>query len=322
MGTTYKLFKLKNREFSFDVDVSMLPCGLNGAFYLVEMPKDGTGYCDAQCPHDIKFINGEANIKDWSPTKAKGHYGSCCAEMDIWEANSMATAYTPHPCALDGQLRCEGKDCGDGGGWATGQRYEGKCDADGCDFNSYRMGDQTFFGKGSSFKIDTSRPITVVTQFLTTDGTDTGDLSEIRRIYVQDGKQINNSHASISNLTADSVSDPACNAQKKAFGDINDFSKKGGLKQMGAALERGMVLVLSIWDDAASQMLWLDSDDPKDKSATIPGVARGPCSITSGKPSDVRSKYPDAAVKYMNIKYGSIGSTINPKDRDQIGIVV
>ena len=22
----------------------------------------GTGYCDAQCPHDIKFINGEANL--------------------------------------------------------------------------------------------------------------------------------------------------------------------------------------------------------------------------------------------------------------------
>merc|ERR1712050_440574 len=45
----------------------------------------------------------------------------------------------------------------------------------------------------------------------------------------------------------------------------------------------------------------------------IPGVGRGPCPITSGKPSDVRSKYPDAAVKYMNVKYGSIGSTINGK---------
>ena len=27
----------------------------------------GTGYCDAQCPHDIKFINGEANLVDWEP---------------------------------------------------------------------------------------------------------------------------------------------------------------------------------------------------------------------------------------------------------------
>lgn len=32
---TYKLFKLKNREFSFDVDVSGLECGINGALYFV-----------------------------------------------------------------------------------------------------------------------------------------------------------------------------------------------------------------------------------------------------------------------------------------------
>jgi len=299
---------------------------VNGAFYLVEMPKDGglsttnkagakygTGYCDGQCPHDVKFINGEANIKDWDATKAKGHYGSCCAEMDLWEANSMATAYTAHPCALDGPLRCEGKDCGDGGGWTTGQRYEGKCDADGCDFNSYRMGDPNFYGAGSAFTVDTSKPFTIVTQFLTDDNTDSGNLAEIRRIYMQDGKEIKNSRGAFANLTADSVTDSACDAQKEAFGDINDFNKKGGLKQMGAALERGMVLVLSLWDDAQSQMLWLDSDSPLTKPATSPGVARGPCPITSGKPSDVRSKYPDADVKYMNIKYGAIGSTINSK---------
>ena len=29
------------REFTFDVDVSQLPCGLNGALYFVEMDKDG-----------------------------------------------------------------------------------------------------------------------------------------------------------------------------------------------------------------------------------------------------------------------------------------
>ena len=38
---TYKIFKLKNREFSFDVDVSQLPCGLNGALYFVSMEADG-----------------------------------------------------------------------------------------------------------------------------------------------------------------------------------------------------------------------------------------------------------------------------------------
>lgn len=75
--TKYQMFKLLNKEFAFDVDVSKLPCGLNGALYLVEMDEDGglsrfstnkagakygTGYCDTQCPHDIKFINGEVSI--------------------------------------------------------------------------------------------------------------------------------------------------------------------------------------------------------------------------------------------------------------------
>ena len=58
---SYEMFKLKNREFTFDVDVSNLPCGINGALYFVEMsengdmgvgdnnagPAYGTGYCDA-----------------------------------------------------------------------------------------------------------------------------------------------------------------------------------------------------------------------------------------------------------------------------------
>ncbi|KAG6907917.1 Exoglucanase, partial [Tephrocybe rancida] len=36
----YELFKLLNQEFTFDVDVSNLPCGLNGALYFSEMDAD------------------------------------------------------------------------------------------------------------------------------------------------------------------------------------------------------------------------------------------------------------------------------------------
>ena len=39
--TEYMMFKLKNKEFTFDVDVSNLPCGLNGALYFAEMEADG-----------------------------------------------------------------------------------------------------------------------------------------------------------------------------------------------------------------------------------------------------------------------------------------
>jgi len=90
--STYKMFFLKNREFTVTVDMNDTSCGLNGAVYFVEMGADGgkahsgglnkagaeygTGYCDAQCPHDMKFVNGLANLD--------GKWGSCCAEMDIW----------------------------------------------------------------------------------------------------------------------------------------------------------------------------------------------------------------------------------------------
>ena len=100
--STYKMFKLLNKEMSFTVDVSKLPCGMNGALYLVDMDPDGgmskyptntagaaygTGYCDAQCPHDMKMINGQANIIGWNsnpkdPNSGTGSWGSCCSEMD------------------------------------------------------------------------------------------------------------------------------------------------------------------------------------------------------------------------------------------------
>ena len=75
----------------------------------------GTGYCDAQCPHDVKYINGEPNSQvkitmitmitmmtmmsqDWIPSDTDpnagfGHFGSCCYELDIWEANEISTVF-------------------------------------------------------------------------------------------------------------------------------------------------------------------------------------------------------------------------------------
>ena len=47
------------------------------------------------------------------------------------------------------------------------------------------------------FKVDTNKKITVVTQFLTDDGTDNGELVEVRRLYVQDGKVIDNSFTDV-----------------------------------------------------------------------------------------------------------------------------
>ncbi|KAI0051593.1 carbohydrate-binding module family 1 protein [Auriscalpium vulgare] len=249
-----------------------------------------------------------ANVAGWvaSPNDTNagtGNYGTCCSEMDIWEANVNAEAYTPHPCSVTGQTRCSGTDCGQGD-----NRYAGVCDADGCDFNSYRMGDTTFLGKGQT--VDTSQKITVVTQFITSTNTSSGSLSEIRRIYVQNGKVIQNSNVNIAGVDAvNSITDNFCAQQKTAFGDQNYFATKGGLKTLGTAMSTGMVLALSIWDDHTADMLWLDSSYPPTKSASSPGVTRGPCAASSGDPKTVESASGSASVTYSNIKFGDIGST-------------
>ena len=55
--------------------------------------------------------------------------------------------------------------------------------------------------------------------------------------------------------------------------------------------------------------LWLDSNYPPNGDPNKPGVARGPCSTSSGVPSEVESQQPDATVRFSNIKIGPIGST-------------
>jgi cellulose 1,4-beta-cellobiosidase len=169
------------------------------------------------------------------------------------------------------------------------------------------MGNTTFFGPGMT--VDTKSKMTVVTQFITSDGTATGTLSEIKRIYVQNGKVIANSASDVSGVTGNSITSDFCTAQKTAFGDKDVFSQHGGLSGMGNALAEGMVLVMSIWDDHNSNMLWLDSNYPTNSTATDPGVARGTCSTSSGDPTTVESESASAKVIFSNIKVGPIGST-------------
>jgi cellulose 1,4-beta-cellobiosidase len=170
------------------------------------------------------------------------------------------------------------------------------------------MGDKTFYGKGMT--LDTTKKMTVVTQFITADGTASGALSEIRRIYVQGGKVIQNSKTSIPGMaTYDSISDKFCAAQKTAFSDGNDFATKGGMSTMDKSFTKGVVLVMSIWDDHAAQMLWLDSSYPLTANPTSPGVTRGRCATTSGNPKDIETNNANASVTYSNIRFGDLNST-------------
>ena len=108
--------------------------------------QNGTGYCDAQ------------PAQPGRPT---------CAEMDIWEANSLSTVYTTHPCNGDSD-----------------------CDSYGCGLNTYTYGAQNFYCRGAGCQVDSTQPHTVVTQFITDDGTDNGILIEITRYYIQNGRRI------------------------------------------------------------------------------------------------------------------------------------
>nr|BAF57383.1 putative glycosyl hydrolase family7 [uncultured symbiotic protist of Neotermes koshunensis] len=123
----YQLFNFVGKEFTYTVDMSEIPCGVNAALYTAEMPKAGkppggtaigTGYCDANCVD-----------------------GSCCAEFDIQEASSKAMVYTAHMC--------------------TSQNNG--CDSSGCGYNPYRDSKAYNFWGGT---IDVTKPVTVVTQFI------------------------------------------------------------------------------------------------------------------------------------------------------------
>ena len=59
--------------------------------------------------------------------------------------------------------------------------------------------------------------MTVVTQFITHDGTDTGDLVEMRRIYLQDGKIIENSLTNIDGEDLWQQSDDNIQFQKREY---------------------------------------------------------------------------------------------------------
>ncbi|KAG9049012.1 hypothetical protein FS837_011486 [Tulasnella sp. UAMH 9824] len=271
---TYAIFKPLAQEITFDVDMSNLPCGIAADIHFAEMAADG----------------GMAESSGWNTAGAKYGTGYCGAR-----------------CPRDVKFVQGHDDCGASA--SSGSTYNGVCDPDGCDFNPYRMGNPSFYGSGKT--IDTTEKFTVVAQFITDNGTPTGSLLEIRRKYIQNGVPITNSYVNVPgvNPSFNSITSNYCDQQKAAFLDMFSFQDRGGLSSVGDALKRGMVLVLSIYDDRDANMLWLDGQYPPGADPSIPGVARGTCATTSGVPADVEAMFPTSSVTISNIKFGPIGST-------------
>ncbi|KAF8180139.1 cellobiohydrolase I [Pholiota molesta] len=301
--TSYEMFKLLNQEFSFDVDVSNLPCGLNGALYFSQMDADGgmakfptnkagakygTGYCDSQCPRDIKFINGVANSVGWDASAndanaGTGQYGTCCNEMDVGRPTTTLlpspltlarSAARPAATALPTMLAVPPTDL------------------------LRRWHDRRHYPE-----------FTVVTQFLTDDGTATGTLSEIRRIYVQNGVVIQNSNVNIPGMSSsyNSITDQYCTDQKTAFGDTTSFQDKGASRTCP-------------WPWPAE---WCSSSP---FGMTTPSTCSGSTPTTPPPPRPppwccrglvppppvflpIETSDANASVTYSNIKFGDINST-------------
>lgn len=200
--------------------------------------------------------------------------------MDIWEANSRATSIAPHVCKHDGLYRCTGAEC----------EFDGECDKWGCGFNPYALGNKNYYGPG--LKVDTRRPYTVVTQFPAVKG----KMTEIRRLYVQDGKVIQNAVVNIAGPPAQNFMDDNYCTNKPGS---ERYMELGGMGAMGGALSRGMVLIFSIWWDEGGFMQWLDGESS----------GSGPCDATEGDPKNIIKIQPDPAVTFSNVKWGEIDST-------------
>ncbi|KAL2265020.1 hypothetical protein VTJ83DRAFT_7530 [Remersonia thermophila] len=283
----YEMLHLTGFEFSFEVDATKLPCGMNSALYLSEMHPTGaqsrlnpggayygTGYCDAQC-FVTPFINGLGNIDG---------KGSCCNEMDIWEANSRASHVAPHTCNKKGLYLCEGEECA----------FEGVCDKNGCGWNPYRVNVTDYYGQGEQFKVNTKKPFTVVTQF---HANRRGKLESIYRLYVQDGRVIESFVVNKEGLPeVDRITDEFCAATGS-----RKYMELGATQGMGEAMTRGMVLAMSIWWDQGGNMTWLDSGEA------------GPCGEGEGAPANIVKAEPFPEVTYTNLRWGEIGSTYSQK---------
>jgi cellulase len=132
----------------------------------------------------------------------------------------------------------------------------------------------------------------VITQFPA--GKD-GQMTEIRRLYVQDRKVIRAGVVAKEGLPkVDHMTNEFCN--KTGSRRFMDLGAMGG---MGDALTRGMVLAMSIWWDEGGFMSWLDG--AKDGA--------GPCNATEGNPTNIRLVEPNPEVTFSNMKWGEIGST-------------
>ncbi|KAI9603502.1 hypothetical protein KEM48_001459 [Puccinia striiformis f. sp. tritici PST-130] len=264
------------------------PCGVDAALYFTSMKADGglshenragamygTGYCDAQCPTSLRFIDGKANLEGTGQTGKQvfESMGACCPELDLWEGNGLLSAYAAHPCVHSNMSICEGEGC-------TAQG--GLCDHSGCAFASQRVAGNAFYGPSKT--IDTRYKFTVVTQFLTSTGTAQGELVEIRQFYIQNGTVIRQQ----------SVQPPGY------VSSSDSITEK--------AMDQGMVLVMGLWTDEVTNTLGSIQKIPATRKANLRRINGQICPERTRTQPFIQKHHPDASVHFSNIRIEPINS--------------
>lgn len=90
----------------------------------------------------------KGNVDGWKPSDSDkntgvGGHGSCCPGLDTWETDKISTALTTHPCTSLEQAMCNRDNCS---GTYSDNCYGSNCDPDGCEFNPFRLVNESFFG--------------------------------------------------------------------------------------------------------------------------------------------------------------------------------
>ncbi|WYZ44021.1 hypothetical protein EsH8_VII_000457 [Colletotrichum jinshuiense] len=259
----YQTFTLLGNELAFDVELSSVECGINSALYFVAMDPDGglersplnkagakygTGYCDASCIQSNRFVDGKANLENWTPSatdphRGTGALGACCPEFDVWNSNRHSFSTISKSCRKNDYFVCN-RNCYINSGETKLAPF---CDMKGCDYNPYRLNVKDFYGWGKT--IDTSKKITVVTRF---------EETQITQFFVQDGVRFEAPAPGYPDFPEGSgLSDGYCRARADTFGEQDWFLLFGGFTTQNNVLRRPMVLAMSISNDGDG-----DGDSP------------------------------------------------------------
>jgi len=219
----YEKFFLFDHALSFTIDLSSVGCGCNAAVYLVQMTTPtttGSNYCDIQGRFDEaqgRFVKADAVYKSEGIDAA-------CFEIDLLEGNKKAIQATLHT--------------------AQGKGADGRCNQDGCHGN-WGRDSPTMYGALSESEFDSLLPFRVTARFP----------RQPVNWYTPDGArvEVEVTQASKHHGTKTySLLDPDVAGNFKEPQSIPG----GDRERTYAALQGGLVLVLSLWSD--DNLDWLD----------------------------------------------------------------